>query len=813
MKVEYRYNEATGDFELVETTDLSNILSINSMLASSINDIRDGQTYVGIDFGTSTTVVSIASYNKSNKTITVEPMRLDQLLEDGTRYQSEKLPTVIAWYKDTFLVGEGASNLKYKLRKGENIWYSFKMEIGEDLGAKYFNSAVKNINGISIINPKDCVKVFFMYLKMLISRYCQSHNLSPNINYAVSIPASFEANQRKDLMEALETNGMTLTRQSLIDEPNAAFISYVHESQTSEKPLAINPNYNPKVLVFDFGGGTCDISILEIGKSVTGLYSKNLAISKFTKLGGDDVDRYITFHYLLPRFLSKNGKKLEDFITNERKFIASQLYKVAEKLKIQISKSLAVKMNDFIMPAEKNSTNKASLTIPIEVRTSKGILSQSDFYLTNKELTETMNVFLKNTTRPISIEGEEEYNNIFMPIQSAIEKSNIDTDELDYILMIGGSAQSPYIQETLNNYFTNSTILVPQDLQTHVSQGAAIHSLLMNGMNKCIIQPITSEPILVITRGNMTKMVMPAGTPIPSDTITISDLATSRDGQSVIEIPVCVGNTNKILCNLKITKVGGFPKDSKVTLTLEINADKLLQVHASCMGVSCMTEPHNPFANKELSSEERLVLAAERQSNIEAEQNGGRPSQQSLENLREAYKKAGNDFKAAETYELQYSLYPNSCNLNNIGVLYHNAGNYSKAVDFYELALEESPRSHVTLSNLGHTCMLMGNNQKAEECLIKAHEIAPFHGITLIKLAKLETKQGKRTEAKQHKEEAFEILKKQWEKNTLGKVELGWFSSLASELGHTDIYRQVKASSSSAHSEGLYNNENLTKSI
>ena len=193
MKVEYRYNEATGDFELVETTDLSNILSINSMLASSINDIRDGQTYVGIDFGTSTTVVSIASYNKSNKTITVEPMRLDQLLEDGTRYQSEKLPTVIAWYKDTFLVGEGASNLKYKLRKGENIWYSFKMEIGEDLGAKYFNSAVKNIDGISIINPKDCVKVFFMYLKMLISRYCQSHILSPNINYAVSIPASLHS--------------------------------------------------------------------------------------------------------------------------------------------------------------------------------------------------------------------------------------------------------------------------------------------------------------------------------------------------------------------------------------------------------------------------------------------------------------------------------------------------------------------------------------------------------------------------------------------------------------------------------------------
>lgn len=813
MKVEYKYNEVTGDFELVEATDVSNILSINAMVSTNIDHIREGQTYVGIDFGTSTTVVSFASYDKTSHTIKVEPMRLDQFLEDGTRYQSEKLPTVIAWFKDVFLVGEGASNLKYKLHKGENIWYSFKMEIGEDLGAKYYNSQVKNINGISILNPKDCVKVFFMYLKILIARYCENHHLSSNINYAVSIPASFEANQRKDLMEALETNGMTLTRQSLIDEPNAAFISYVHESQTSEKPLAINPNYNPKVLVFDFGGGTCDISILEIGKSVSGLYSKNIAISKFTKLGGDDLDRYITYHYLLPRFLSRNGKKTEDFITTERQFIATQLYKIAEKLKVQISRSLAVKMNDFTIPDDKNSSDKASLSIPIEVRTTKGILTGLDFYLTYKELTDTMNVFLKKSKRATKIQGEEEYNNIFMPIDSAIEKSNIDTNELDYILLIGGSAQSPYIQESLNNYFTNSTLLVPQDLQTHVSQGAAIHSLLMNGMNKCIIQPITSEPIVVITRGNHNKMVMPAGTVIPSDTVTIDDLVTSREGQSVIELPICVGNENKILCNLKISRSGGFPRNAKVTLTMEINADKLLQVNASCMGVSCMIEPQNPFANKELSSEERIVLAAERKANLESEQNGGKPSRQTLEDLREAYEKAGNSFKAAETYELQNSLYPGTCNLNNIGVLYHNTGNYSKAIEFYELELDKYPRSYITLSNLGHTYMQTGNLQKAEENLLKAHEIAPFHGITLIKLAQLEMKLGKREEARQHKEEAFDVLKKQWEKKTLGKVELGWFSSLALELGHRDIYNQVRESRINSSSEGLYNDENLATSV
>ena len=134
-------------------------------------------------------------------------------------------------------------------------------------------------------------------------------------------------------------------------------------------------------------------------------------------------------------------------------------------------------------------------------------------------------------------------------------------------------------------------------------------------------------------------------------------------------------------------------------------------------------------------------------------------------------------------------------------------------MEFFELAIEESPRSHVTLSNLGHTSMLMGNYQKAEECLKKAHEIAPYYGITLIKLAELEEKQGKRTDAKQHKEDAYDILKKQWEKNTLDKVELGWFSSLAGELGHRDVYQQIKSSTSNSHADGLYNNDNLAKSI
>lgn len=190
--------------------------------------------------------------------------------------------------------------------------------------------------------------------------------------YAVSIPASFEANQRKDLLDALMANDMKVSKQALIDEPNAAFISYAVSRAAEDRPMFISPDYNSKVLVFDFGGGTCDISILEIGQSANGFFSKNIAISKFTKLGGDDIDRYITYHYLMPRFLEANGKKKEQFRTNERKQIASALYKVAERLKILVNKTLATLASDFVIPDVKSSDSKTEIESEVEIITNKG---------------------------------------------------------------------------------------------------------------------------------------------------------------------------------------------------------------------------------------------------------------------------------------------------------------------------------------------------------------------------------------------------------------------------------------------------------
>lgn len=789
----------------------SNLLSIQSMLSTSFTEVSKGNTFVGIDFGTSTTVVSIASQEQDGVKIKTLPIKLTQILEDGTIYQSEKLPSVIAWYNGKLLVGEGASNLKYTLTKGKNIWFSFKMEIGEDLGAKYYNSEVGDVEGIKIRNPKDCVRVFFMYLRMLITKYCKDNGLSENIHYAVSIPASFEANQRKELMEALETNGMTISKQSLIDEPNAAFISYVHDSEDSEKPLLISPHYNSKVLVFDFGGGTCDISILEIGKSATGLYSKNIAISKFTKLGGDDVDRYLTYKYIMPRFFEYNHVKPEDFRTKEKQYIATQLYKVAERLKILMCRRIANQMYQLEIPLHyKNSTECETISVPVMIETMKGNLSQNNFILTAKELADTMQVFSKKSRIATQIKGQEDYNNIFMPINSAIEKANIEREEIDYVLLIGGSAQNPFIQEALKKEFVDSQILVPQDLQTHVSKGAAIHSLLMNGMNKCIIQPITSEPILVITKDVHPRVILPASSTIPSDTVLINDLVTSRDNQDVIELPICVGSTNKMLFNLKIELQGGVPINTPVQIVLEVNADKLLLVQASCMGIICRVEPKNPFANKELTTEERIVLVAERQANLEAEQNHGTPTKNGLIKLRQAYEKAGNSFRAAETLELQTELYPSPDNYGKIAVLYWNSGNEEKAIEYNERAYQYNPNSSTVNFNLGHSLMRK-DPQRARQLINKAYEMNPADGATMITLARMERQAGNRERAKDLEEQAYDMLLRKWKADTLASHEYSWLSSLASDLGHPDIARQVRQSQPGLEAEKYYDDENLTR--
>ncbi len=782
----------------------------NTQVSRPTTDIFN-TTFVGIDFGTSTTVVSVATIDKTTKEILTAPIWLNQKLYDGAIMSSEKIPTVIAWHNQQLLVGKGAADLKYQLKKGVNVWYSFKMELGEDLGSKYYNSELDRKSDFPILNPKDAAKVFFQYLKAQIDRYINTNNLPPNVQYAVSIPASFEANQRKELIYALEQNGISINKQSLIDEPNAAFLSYVQVSSLEKNPITIPDGDNPKILVFDFGAGTCDVSILELGKDLHGIYSKNLSISKFEKLGGDDIDRLIAIDYLFPQLLKESGMNKDDFRTPEKNRIVSQLLKSAEQLKIMICENIALQTSNRILPATALSKDYVSIGNRIDIDTRKGLLTLTEPKLSYAEFNEAMKAFLKSAALiPYKTKiVEDEFTTIFNPIQTALKKASLTKDEIDYVLFIGGSSKNPYVQAALKEHFKESELLVPRDLQTHVSSGAAIHSLIYNGFGKNIIQPITSEPFLVITKDETPKVILKAGTYIPCDLIVIDDLVTSQDGQQAIELPICLGNINKLLYNIKIVSGSpqGFKRNTPVKLELEITTDKLLLARATAVGQQIMVEPINPFANKELSAEQRIVLKAERQANIEAEQNGGKPTKQGLETLYKAYEKVGNDFRAAETLELLNEMYPSVQNYNQIGVLYSSAGYDDKALEYYEKGYN-SNKNATTAFNYAYK--LKGKDkEKFKEILEESLRLEPEKPHSLYELGRL-LKKEKNPEGKKMIEKAFENWKRKFDTNQMNESDYSWLSSAADELGMKDFAQQVRESKPQFSGEKLYNSENLT---
>ncbi|MBK8587142.1 MAG: Hsp70 family protein [Bacteroidetes bacterium] len=242
----------------------------------------------------------------------------------------------------------------------------------------------------------------------------------------------------------------------------------------------------------------------------------------------------------------------------------SQLLKPAEQLKILICENISLQMSNRILPTLATSNDYLSVGNAVRIATRNGELSLAEPKLSYFEFNEVMKAFLMTTSLvPFRTKNViEDFATIFSPIQSALKKASLLKNEIDYVLFIGGSSKNPYVQDALKEYFKESQLLIPRDLQTHVSAGASIHSLIYNGFNKNIIQPITSEPFLVITNDHTPKVILRAGTHIPCDLIIVDDLVTSFDGQQAIELPICLGNVNKILYNIKIVSSSkdGFQK-------------------------------------------------------------------------------------------------------------------------------------------------------------------------------------------------------------------------------------------------------------
>lgn len=786
--------------------------------SNSVIDVA-GITFVGIDFGTSTTVAAYATLGTDSQ-IRVDTLTTNQRTREGGQVISDKTPTVIAFSTalQELYIGQGAADLKFAGQRGKNVWYSFKMELGEDRGP-YPASVLQGVAGYDdITTAREAATVFFKFLKAEILAQLKTLNLPTRIAWAVSIPASFEANQRRDLLAALQAADISVTdSQCLIDEPNAAILSVLQHNQqdASIAPIHVPENRPLNMLVFDFGAGTCDISILEIGLDRQAFYSKNRSISRFEAIGGDNLDIAVALKVLLPQ-LEAVGLPVADLSRRQlNEDILPQLLKAAETLKIELCRAVSFnQQNERALgttssnniPALAHTSANKQLAEPLSVRFKGQIFIAPKVTISYAQFAETIAPFLDP-----DCDAEELYGQVFLsmfePIKSALEKASLERADIDHVLLVGGSAKNPYVEAALRQAFPGiDRLIIPRDLQAHVGQGAAIHSLLFHGLGRNLIQPITGEPISIVTRGGQLETIIPAGTQIPCAPQRITGLRPQRDGQQTLEVPVCLGHLDRILHVIHLTAPTskGFSISDEVEVECVITLDKVVHVQARTGGLSVQAVPLNPYANKHLSTAERAVYLAAKEVRVASARNSGRPTASSLVRLANAYDKAANSRQAAETLKEAYDLDKTSTSLNNIAVAFNSAGDRARALKLYEQAYKQDPNA-VTVMNLAVN-LTITEPARAKQLMEEAYEKGADNPFVLYSYA-LSMERSNPTEYKRLLEQALNIYEGQFNAGTLKENDFFRLRSAAQRLGRISLLDEVRQAEQRLKETGGFFNE------
>lgn len=456
------------------------------------NDYIHKKTFIGIDFGTSTTVVGISKL-EDNK-IVLKTIPIAQKDHLGTISKSPLVPSIISLVDGKrLIVGKHALENKPFLEYGKNTWHSFKQNLKNIEDELYINSDLANHETFQISNAKEGLIFFLKYIKKEIFEYLKSENLSQDVEYSISIPASFESKEKQNLKSCLLEAGIDCEDTPFMEEPNAALINYLFEKNT-----IIENGLIENILVLDLGAGTVDVSILNVGSNEDGLNSRLLAIARLGNIGGNRIDEMIASKIIsnnnIPQELSKSLK--------------IELDSLCEQLKIKICKSIITDESvDFNLPIKSSSEELTEIDSSNNLKTA-GIKTIKLKYTEFNELIREYWL------------GSESVKGIKSTINKALIESNLGKENINRVIVTGGGGRNPYIKNLVASSFPNSKIVIQDNIQEQVARGVALQSFVLNSFGKNIITPILGNSIFI--KGvNKEIELFKSGIAIPSDELDI----------------------------------------------------------------------------------------------------------------------------------------------------------------------------------------------------------------------------------------------------------------------------------------------------
>ncbi|MFN4979662.1 MAG: molecular chaperone DnaK [Pseudanabaena sp.] len=518
---------------------------------------------VGIDLGTTNSVVAVMEGGKPTVIANAEGFRTT--------------PSVVAYAKNgDRLVGQIAK--RQAVMNTENTFYSVKRFIGRRYDevsgeSKQVAYKVMKVGENVKIDAPAASKQFApeeisaQVLRKLVDD--ASKYLGETVTQAViTVPEYFNDSQRQATKDAGKIAGVEVLR--IINEPTAAALAYGLDSKTNET-----------ILVFDLGGGTFDVSILEVGDGVFEVMST----SGDTHLGGDDFDKKIV-DFLANQFQSAEGIDLR-----KDKQALQRLTESAEKAKIELS-----------------SVTQTEINLPFITATQDGP-KHLDTTLTRAKFEELCSDLIDRCR---------------IPVEQAIRDAKIDKAKIDEVVLVGGSTRIPAVQEVVKKILGKepNQSVNPDEV---VAIGAAVQAGVLAGEVKDILLlDVTPLSLGVETLGGVMTKIIPRNTTVPTKKSEV--FSTAVDGQSNVEIHVLQGeremaNDNKSLGTFRLDGIPPAPRGvPQIEVTFDIDANGLLSVTAKDKGTGKVQTISISGASTLPKDEvERMVNEAERNAATDKE--------------------------------------------------------------------------------------------------------------------------------------------------------------------------------------------------
>ncbi len=516
---------------------------------------------IGIDLGTTNSCVSVMEGNEPVVIPNSEGKRTtpsivafveggERKVGDPAKRQAVTNPTKTVYSIKRFMgnkfseSSKEASRVPYKVVKGDN------------------DTPRVDIDG-RLYTPQEISAMVLQKMKKTAEDY-----LGQSVSEAVvTVPAYFNDAQRQATKEAGEIAGLKVSR--IINEPTAAALAYGLDKSNDDK----------KIVVFDFGGGTHDVSILELGDGVFEV----LATDGDTHLGGDDVDEKII------NWLAEEFQADENMDLRKDPMALQRLKEAAEKAKIELS-----------------STTSTEINLPYVTATASGpkhlvrTLSRAKF----EQLIDDL---VKRTIEPC---------------KTALKSADLSTSDIDEIILVGGSTRIPAIQEAVEKFFGKapSKGVNPDEV---VSLGAAIQGGVLTGdVKDVLLLDVTPLSLGIETMGNVFTKLIEANTTIPTKKSQV--FSTAVDNQPSVEIHVLQGERAMAADNKTIGRfhLDGIPPAGRgvpqIEVTFDIDANGIIKVSALDKGTNKSHEIRIE-ASSGLSEEEIEKMKQEAEANADAD--------------------------------------------------------------------------------------------------------------------------------------------------------------------------------------------------